>query len=187
MTIRPIIFSAPMVCALLAGRKTQTRRLASSPLARTEPGDLLYVREAWACHWSTDNQRPSEIDPELWSVRYLADDTIRPAARDGGSALLEQCKRGRPSIHMPRWCSRITLEVHAVTTEPLRAISEADAMAEGVQLKGVWASYRDAFGSLWGVLHDKEGERWGDNPEVVALTFSVLPYNVDKLPAGAIG
>jgi hypothetical protein len=206
MTDRPIIFSAPMVRALLAGRKTQTRRLATSPLARCAIGDRLYVREAWASFWATENQKPREIDPELWSIRYLADDHVRPAGRDGSLARPEQCKPGRPSIHMPRWASRLTLVVEGVRTEPLQAISEDDAWAEGV-CQAVEDAGRTAFGEscsdemrrmivtsiigsgatayrwLWESLHDKEGQRWEDNPEVLVLTFSVQHGNIDRIAA----
>ena len=125
MTDRPIIFSAPMVSALLDGRKSQTRRLlkpqpkpfrSAGPFYRPfpvqsprlhqcllgdyvhttvevpfAPGDRLWVKETWACHWATDDQKPSDIDPALWSVRYFADDHVRPAARVATLAPLEQC------------------------------------------------------------------------------------------------
>ncbi len=196
MTDRPIIFSAPMVRALLAGRKTQTRRLASSPLARCAAGDRLWVREAWACHWATDDQKPRDIDPALWSVRYLADDVIRPASCDGSTALLEQCRRGRPSIFMPRWASRVTLVVEAVRVEQLQAIGEKDAEAEGcvklratgraVEQQGdqhfgtVWPTCRAWYADLWDSLHPV-GQRWDDGPAVTALTFRVVRGNIDQV------
>ncbi|WP_298164999.1 hypothetical protein [Novosphingobium sp.] len=189
MTTKGIIFSAPMVRALLAGTKTQTRRLLTSarvfgtphapaftlkgeamvralqgadrfrhlggdgwlweadafewqaPAERTgwmahigyAPGDRLYVREAWACHWATNDQKPRDIDPTLWSVRYAADEHIRPAAKDGSRALPKQFTKGRPSIHMPRWASRLWLDVTEVRVQRLQDISEADAIAEGIE------------------------------------------------------
>ena len=193
MTDRPIIFSAPMVRALLAGRKTQTRRLATSPLRRCEVGDRLYVREAWACHWAADDQQPRDIDPALWSVRYLCDDYVRPAERDRSLALADQCKRGRPSIHMPRWASRLTLIVEGAKVEPLGHMIEACAVAEGIYCErgegwtadgaGWFASPKIAFHGLWDSLHTAEGERWQDNPDVVALTFRVVRGNIDQVTA----
>jgi hypothetical protein len=213
MSDRPIIFSAPMVRALLEGRKTQTRRLAWRPLpplppgqvdAREEcpapwqyvqPGDRLWVREAWATHWANDNLAPSAISPMHWSVRYLADDHVR-RARDGSLAAVGQCKKGRPSIHMPRWASRITLHVEAVRVERLQDISEADARAEGVlyvpghgeiksaDLQEGFANYlncRMGFEVLWNSLHGPGA--WDANPEVVALTFTVAQRNIDHVAA----
>lgn len=146
MKERPILFSAPMVRAILDGRKTQTRRVVKQqprnradigsyghgfPFIRAEPknircpfgqpGDLLWVREAWAVGHGYDGFPPRAI-PELPFVKrhYLATE------ERGGL-------RWRPSIHMPRWASRITLEVVSVRVERLQEISEADAQAEGAQ------------------------------------------------------
>lgn len=200
-----------MVRALLAGTKTQTRRLVNSPLANAEPGDLLWVREAWACHWATDNQKPRDIDPELWSVRYLADDYIRPATHpeNGGTALLEQCKRGRPSIFMPLWASRLTLRVRELKEEALLDITEADILAEGAPLDpnhrdgtvdgsqphmcliegaGSWAtqSPRAWYHRLWDSLHSKPGTTWADNPQIVACSFDTIAANVGDIHREAV-
>lgn len=197
MTIRPIIFSAPMVRALLEGRKTQTRRLASSPLAMVQPGDLLFVRENFRLDVAYDKRKPATC-PETAAVWF-----------DAGGRVGDGCKgKLRPCIHMPRWASRLTLEVHAKTVEPLQSISEGDILAEGAPLdpdhvdgtqdgsnphmcliegEGSWAtqSPRLWYHRLWDALHGPGS--WDDNPDVVALTFSVHHHNVDKLPAGAVG
>lgn len=185
MTDRPIIFAGPMVRALLAGRKTQTRRLATSPLARCAIGDRLYVREAWASFWATENQKPREIDPALWSIRYLADDHVRPAGRDGSLARPEQCKPGRPSIHMPRWASRLTLVVEGNRVEHLRDISPSDAIDEGWPGLGEGNQHLPVswYMNLWQSLHDQRGQRWEDNPEVLVLTFRVEHGNIDRIAA----
>ncbi|SKB32854.1 hypothetical protein [Sphingopyxis flava] len=173
MTDRPILFSAPMVRALIEGRKTKTRRIikpqppatvtSAGVISRSSegqtdewswlsgdprdidtwgfegdfktrfvPGDRLWVKETWACHWANDNLKPSEIIDDLWSVRYFANDYVRPAARDGSAATLDQFKKKRVAIFMPRWASRLTLTVTDVRVERLQACSEADALAEGV-------------------------------------------------------
>lgn len=177
-----ILFSAPMVLALLAGRKTQTRRLETSPLSRVQVGDRLWVRETFAFHWATNDQKPKDVDPEIWSVRYFADDYIRPAKSDGGSALLDQCKKKRPAIHMPRWASRITLEVTGKRVEFLQDITNADAIAEGIEPAGhrdrFWKAYagegapfaeaRDSYFSLWRSLHGSVPEL---GPKVLVLEF----------------
>jgi len=143
---RPILFSAPMVKALLAGTKTQTRRLlkdtgTAAPVeqpwehhdgqffscatdgtsaivqAYAEPGDRLWVRETFGCTDLTITDRARE------GVHYRATDDW-----PGNEGVWPW----RPSIFMRRWMSRITLEVTGVRVERLQDISEADARAEGI-------------------------------------------------------
>lgn len=132
-----------MVRALLAGSKTQTRRQLrnGSWLDPKEgvirmcsvangvtgsqtvgcpygvPGDRLWVREAWATHACFDHIPPRDLTAR--SIHYQADGQIKTG-------------KNRPGMFMPRWASRITLEVTAVRVELLQAISEADAIAEGI-------------------------------------------------------
>lgn len=151
MTEKPILFSAPMVRAILAGAKTQTRRvvkpqpsselLAEYARIRSErgsdrsdaqmltdcvpclygsPGTRLWVRETWG------NGALPGYPPTYF---YRADDVH--SHRDGWAT--PPGLKWRPSIHMPRAASRITLEVTGVRVERLQDISEADAMAEGIQ------------------------------------------------------
>lgn len=178
MTDRPIIFSEPMVRALLDGRKTQTRRLARSPLRHVQIGDRLYVREAFGicreCLYA--NPRAGINKPS----NCAACDTV--------------VARFTPSIHMPRSASRLTLMVEDVRFQRLHSITPGDAVAEGVeQIGGGWRDYRGgdavipfpdtAFKFLWDRLHHREGERWQDNPAIVALTFRVVRANIDGLTA----
>lgn len=191
MTIRPIIFSTPMAQALLAGRKTQTRRLASSPLRRVEVGDLLWVREAYRLSDLDDGLAPTNTNPNR-HVHY--------ESSTGGWGGSTGWGKLRPSIHMPRWASGITLEVTRVRFDRLQAISADDCLDEGVQPAGpdvgVYEKYRVVnpeaarrfesyarreFSKLWDTLHDKPGERWADNPMIVALTFKVHLANVDRV------
>jgi len=190
VTDRPIIFSAPMVRALLSGRKTQTRRLATSPLRKCLVGDRLYVREAWYAARSLDRTKPSLIPLDA-DIEHAA--TARSYAEIGLKG------RIRPGMHMPRWASRLTLIVEGVRVEPLQAISEADAIAEGVIedpdkgfcVPGVehpnrdfpWLSRstaRGMYGALWDTLHGPG--QWLGNPDVVALTFRVVLGNIDRPP-----
>jgi len=159
VTDLPIIFSAPMVRALLrevdhpGTGKTMTRRLAwlesadrrtkeytprRSPWHRVKPGDRLWVREVVACgacapskpsHWASGFWRREQGSPENPSGLWYAADDLAPAKTISD--------RGRwiPPIHMPRWASRLTLIVTATKIERLQQISEADAIAEGC--KGV--------------------------------------------------
>lgn len=154
---RPILFSGPMVKAILAGKKTQTRRLVKAPRG-SEPShagvdfgcpygqlfDRLWVRESWQCN---------HADQDRSKVNYRA---------DGRDRLL-----WTPSIHMPRWASRITLEVTDVRVQRLQDISEEDAKAEG-------AEGREAFASLWDAINGNRAS-WASNPWTWAIGFRVLP------------
>lgn len=182
----PIMFSAPMVRALLAGRKTQTRRMATSPLARAEPGDRLWVRESFR---GAAGYEAQGLPPAKWGNKptwYVADGDPDPARWWHLSA------RTRPAIHMPRWASRLTLVVTEVRRQRLQDISEADARAEGMPITwdgkpyepppasvDHWQGYaRASFFLLWGDLH---GPSLKDNPAVVALSFAVHRVNIDQM------
>lgn len=182
MVDRPAIFSGPMVCALLDGRKTQTRRLATSPLRRCKVGDRLWVREAWKTSALHDSAKPSKMAHDA-PIYFTAHDSLWPVARY------------RPGMHMPRWASRLTLIVEEVRFQVLHEIDEADSKAEGVrdpylgdsdppfEEQACMVSCRMQYRNLWKTLHGKEGQRWDDNPQVVALTFRVMRGNIDKLEA----
>ncbi|HEX9947366.1 MAG TPA: hypothetical protein VGA98_07495 [Allosphingosinicella sp.] len=199
MTDRPITYSAAMVLALLERRKTQTRRLATSPLRRCEPGDRLWVRENFR-HWQGSASRKTAV--------YAADGLWwdHGSGWQGKPEGISWCSPVTPSIHMPRWASRLTLLVEAVRVEPLQAISAADALAEGINtiqfypdegfplcdgyshLKNDGKSIlqptpQGAYENLWRLLHTKEGQRWEDNPDVLVLTFRVEAGNIDSLAA----
>lgn len=160
---RPILFSAPMVRAILAGTKTQTRRavkpqprrvdggvpFGDAPAwAHAEPGsmmmrcpygkrgDRLWVRETFA---RIDGQTQPWIETD-----YRA--TYKHGDRLGDTLGIK--KRWTPAIHMPRHASRITLEVIGVRVERLQDISEADCIAEGIEpYRGPlrWVRYMDAI------------------------------------------
>jgi hypothetical protein len=149
MTDRPIIFSAPMVNALLDGRKTQTRRMmpnqewlqqAYAPIvsgsriynysgedelsrARFAPGDRLWVRESWHAARSLDKIPPRDI-PRDADIEHAA--TARSYAEIGLKGKL------RPGIFLPRWASRLTLLLTDVRVQRLHEISEDDVYAERV-------------------------------------------------------
>lgn len=184
----PIIFSGPMVRLLLANRKDRTRRLSTSPLAKAEPADRLWVRETW-----------TDQDCCEGEALYRA-----TAIRDG---LLPEEKSElswRPSIHMPRWVNRITLIVEEKRFQRLQDITPVEMLREGayrlpdgsveefaVSLAaglvddGVVETIRDAWIALWNGLHDKPGQRWEDNPDIVELRFRVIASNIDAAPSAA--
>ena len=183
MTVRPIIFSGPMVNALLAGRKSQTRRLATSPLAKCQPGDLLYVRERLECRSSVPRLDDAATVELALCAFYAAGPDLQPAVhawpgkRPYGSI---------PSIHMPRALSRLTLEVTEVRRQRLRDISDGDALAEGIDGSVMFVSGQPVkrFGELWASLHGEAS--WEANPDVVAISFMVHRQNVDALLEGKV-
>lgn len=215
MTDRPIIFSAPMVRALLAGTKTQTRRL----LLRSHPKfpdhnqirtDVLAFDPARPAAWYWDGiyDRVGASYPiryalgdRLW-VReaYAKDDLIDTGARYVATDAISDLRRKYPSIHMPRWASRLTLTVTEVRVQRLQEISEDDAQAEGCLMDPEpdenghrmpaeiaherggdvgWDSARDWYADLWDSLHGPGA--WEVNPWVVAVSFTVAKGNIDQL------
>ena len=188
---RPILFSAEMVRAILGGRKTQTRRVGkpvrhpdlgnmydigalaleheprhvierACPYGR--PGDRLWVREAWSTHSCFDRMSPSALTAR--SIHYWADGEIVTGKR-------------RSSIHMPRWASRILLEVVSVRVERLGAISKADCIAEGCAGgHGAIPGYAYAatpiehYRALWDSINGTGS--WDKSPWVWAVEFCVL-------------
>jgi hypothetical protein len=211
----PIRYLAPMVRAVLDGSKTQTRRIvkdqsdmefdANDPTyglywrsyateAHGEdakvccpygnPGDRQWVQEAWRVSSAHDDLPPSKL-PSGLTVEYLAD----------GPGMFEG--RTRPSIYMPRWASRITLQITDVRVMRLQDISEADAQAEGIaelplqagQPGARWSadptqpalhgrSPIDAFQRLWESIYGRSSEL--DNPIVWAIS-SQLIHSVNPL------
>lgn len=208
MSGHPIIFSAPMVRALIAGRKTMTRRLAMvertnplgkdgpmptkalrpSPWQRVQPGDRLWVREAFAPRLDLDETDGDERRRRYALYRADRDDAVRDPMH-----WHPYSGKWTPPIHMPRWASRITLVVTAARVEPLQAITEADARAEGLEwvaptwgVSGIAESWnadpRLAFAELWDTLHEPP-DGWANDPAVVALSYTVHRCNIDAMPA----
>ncbi|QPI73894.1 hypothetical protein [Sphingobium sp. Cam5-1] len=247
MADRPILFSAPMVRALLEGRKTQTRRILSkarvfatperpaftlkgehmsralqaasgfrhlhgdgwfwecdalewqAPATRTgvmahigyAVGDRLWVRETHGFnHYEYERGKAPKVRPDDLDdlhISYRADEYDREIR----SELLY-----RPSIFMPRWASRLTLTVTDVRVQRLQDCSEADALAEGIEARGVgslwgWIDYletnpnvtrhfadpRRSYASLWDSINGDGA--WDANPWVVAVSFDVRKGNID--------
>lgn len=196
MKTRPIPFSAPMVRSVEAGTKTQTRRAwRVQPPAGVQvayvpgetrcpygaPGDRLWVREAWRAPLAYELTPPRDIPPGT-PILYQAD----------GSGSLPHFTAGklRPAMFMPRWASRILLEITGVRVERLQAITEADAIAEGVMLNpslGLssvalpgWRHYGNehqqycetaavSFSTLWEQINGAES--WRANPWVWVVQF----------------
>ena len=162
MKEKPILFSGPMVKAILEGRKTQTRRVVSDQSSVTdicgggvEPtvwwpdtgrcpyggcGEYMWVRETWMLydkhesrHYLQDHKIPDSPNGLMPGSEGYWKRRIRYAATEKNPDPVNTWK-WRPGIHMPRWASRITLAITDVRVELLNDISEADARSEGIQV-----------------------------------------------------
>ncbi len=217
MKERPILFSAPMVRAILEGRKTQTRRVVKGCVEESgeyteqghmhglyprcpygQPGDRLWVRETFALentqeYDGTENM-PTDGRPiqrhDGWKLipRYRATEPdtqliIAECEND------EDAMRWTPSIFMPRWASRITLEIESVRVERLNDISQEDARAEGAEKEdtfnyslderarlglrdGSQWGYWNGYKLLWESINGKGS--WAINPFVWVVQFHKL-------------
>ena len=129
-----------------------------------EPGDRLWVREAWRTEIRNDYIAPRDLRPQS-AVYY--------EAGGGGEEEIPACAgKLRPSIHMPRWASRIDLEVIGVRVERLQDISEADAMAGGITGKDLFRAHGyapDAYRKLWESINGAGS--WDANPWVWVVEF----------------
>lgn len=190
MNQRGIIFSKPMVLALLADIKTQTRRklkfqpaneselpdLAACPYG--QPGDRLWVREAWRTLKEYDTKQPGEL-PRDTPLRYEADQHYNQLEFEPG--------RLRQGIFMPRWASRLELEITHVRLQRLQDTSASDAVAEGAQ--AVLGDTReedyladeededvlgplDLYRAVWESLHGAGS--WELNPWIWVVEFGSL-------------
>ncbi|MCZ9597546.1 MULTISPECIES: ASCH domain-containing protein [Klebsiella pneumoniae complex] len=227
MTERGMIFNSEMVRAILDGRKTQTRRpvkfpvhdknlgceLAGNELAGElsagnylnsafgKPGDRIWVRETWqAIHDYCDENGHVDERRYARSIPRHSGNYWHPVYEEawGNESREDREFPWRPSIHMPRWASRILLEITDVRVERLNAISEEDAQREGVHTE-VWDQtvvarnyaardeffqfwsedmphyvemnqlYRSSFRSLWESIYGEEG--WKANGWVWVIEF----------------
>jgi len=227
MKERPILFSAPMVRAILNGKKTQTRRVvkpqptlehvlrgwvkSSRPKGHEgktifakhdgtffqdhlyvrcpygDIGDRLWVRETWQGPLLEDSETnpaidwygPSHIEKYKSPAHcvYRADEVPTPEYVDIEDNL---CHGWKPSIHTPRWASRILLEITNVRLERLQDISEEDALAEGWPRRNLVSlgpqvhkdAARDWFADLWESIHGLDS--WYENPWVWVIEFKVI-------------
>ncbi len=197
----PVQFTLDMVRATQAGLKTQMRIVVDPqpdcgggwemhetdatgmwfkprsgpvyplvPCPLGKPGDRLWVQEIWAARHEYDHCSPTEIHPgtQIW---YKSDKQGDPLGGVG-------C--WRPASSMPRWASRLTLEVSSVRVGVLQGFSEVDAAAEGViedfrPVADKWdlcSLYRNAYRERWVSLHGKES--WDANPFVWVVEFSPI-------------
>lgn len=189
MKERPILFNGEMIRAILAGTKTQTRRIAKPPTGAVNPewfweinpahrenagllcpygvpGDRLWVRETWK---ALGDIEPCACKCPAPEVLYAATDAKKWMETGLGN--------WKPSIFMPRWASRLTLEVTAVRVERVQEISEYGAACEGAEpipdpLEPMDAgSYVQGFNRLWDSINGPRGFGWDVNPWVWVVEF----------------
>ena len=220
MKERPILFSAPMVRALLAGTKTQTRRILKSAHADDasvwrhhegntwesgiasgapgsfghgefvrcpygQPGDRLWARETHA-QFAVGNR--TGISPQCVAYRATCeDDGSFDYVNNGDEIMNLKITKWTPAIHMPRWATRITLEVTGVRVQRLQEIDGYDVIAEGIAPQSHYCGCEPcrmtcslcpatqtslclAYADLWDEIN---GDRapWSSNPWVWAITF----------------
>ena len=217
-TEKPILFSTELVQAILDGRKTQTRRVIkpqpdnkvnyveslkddwwefsqwypdgdgtlidNKKCPYGKPADELWVRETWQAlqHGSYEpfDCKPSQIPEQYADLRYKADEG-------------ETQYSWKPSIHMPRWASRIQLSVDDIRVERVQEITEEDAKAEGIE-RTEWkystspyrnyeyermkpghncSTARKSFQTLWDSINADRDYSWESNPWVWVVEFSI--------------
>lgn len=212
--IRPMLMNAPMVRAILDGSKTQTRRVLRlrppddcallevgpfHPQVVDRHGDFQPGAERFGVF--TVNGEWSFVSPhgqpgdQIWVretfQKFTDDGAILFRADPESAELMQELKRDqcleavwKPSIFMPRWASRITLEITGVRVERLQDISEADAIAEGIEnVGGLWKNYlpgngwtsklaiaENSYRSLWDAINGPES--WAANHWVWVVEFN---------------
>lgn len=213
MRERPILFNGPMVRAILAGNKLQTRRMKALEYFSRPENDP----DGWWCARISDGiaymvykQSPHERavrcpygqpGDRLWARETWAFGIHAMAAKrddEGpfvyaadGTTRGRLGDRWRPSIHMPRSACRLVVEITGMRVERLQAISEADACAEGIPSRGLQfydgrpATTKDAFESMWGEINGPAS--WQANPWVWVVAFEPVAHPKQHNDGGANG
>lgn len=197
MKARPILFSTPMVQALLGGSKTMTRRIVKPQPEHRENESVPNHYGTFFHGWNLDH---SAVNPSdywdycpygkpgdlLWVRESIVEDCSGSISFVGYKAGGQPCsiipwtasKSYAPSIHMPKKASRLTLEITGVVCERLQDISEEDAQAEGIDVPHIGCSVpSEKFAELWESINGDDS--WDKNPWVWVVKFKVHKVNVD--------
>lgn len=198
MKERPILFNGEMVRAILEGRKTQTRRVVKLPVY-----DPDYKCELAGCELNSESEHFDRICPygtpgdRLWVRETFTIDGGMVFYRADGEKAKDDNSPWTPSIHMPRWASRITLEVKSVRVERVQDITERESQLEGFvpdRCANCGYTYadclehgdhrlcsydaplpaRNTFSKLWDSINTQRGYSWESNPWVWAVEFEVI-------------
>lgn len=202
MKERPILFSGDMVRAILDGRKTQTRRVIKytfHPVTR-EPAGAVHPAKisGWVAWYPSDAEGLAEftrqqynygfecpygtIGDRLWVretwFQWFEETIYRATETEENITWLEKhktpSKQWRPSIFMPRWASRITLEITGVRVERVQDIHPVDCVNEGASMPDIYLSldtHIHRFQELWNSINAKRGYGWDTNPWVWVIEF----------------
>jgi hypothetical protein len=182
MKEHPILFSAPMILAILEGQKTMTRRVIKNNCPFVTGAYFDEETERW--YWTTGAEKdrtPADLclgkcpfgqtGDKLWVRETWQHNPYGGIVYRAGSGIVDCDGRGWKSpIFMPRWASRITLEITAVRVERVQDITETDAWAEGIRTPNPVAG----FMLRWEDLNLKRGYGWSANPWVWTITFGRL-------------
>jgi len=204
MKDHPIILSTDMVKAILEDGKTQTRRILATTTKQwkgQQPLDILPMNtpDEWVGLMSRNPNKGLVFKCRYGQVGdrlYCREGFAYRDKPEGESLVVYRADQvlghyqWRPSIHMPRWASRITLEITEVRVERVQEISRNDAISEGVLFMGglidsePWCASVDdqepmkypqaAFGRLWDSYNAKRGYGWVTNPWVWVISFKVV-------------
>jgi hypothetical protein len=185
MKEHPILFSTEMVRAILDGRKTQTRRVIKPQPEEEIVGDMLQT-QIWYLDGDPDKMIHcpyGQVGDRLW-VRETFCQVCYKGDGEPDVCLKEDCERNpiafskcfckwTPSIFMPRWASRITLEITGIRVERVQEISPEDCLSEGIEKSNSddWKellSYQ--YADLWDSINGKK-HPWSSNPWVWCLEF----------------
>lgn len=222
MKERPILFSTPMVKAILAGHKTMTRRVVKQQPTNPPfsakfdddgflwwelnargnwltswqkcpygmPGDRLWVRETWCVGSKHNFTTPRDLPVRKMSVIYKSGGSCSnaPSGRwecdtwPAEGNIPDWSGPMRPSIFMPRWASRITLEIVCTRVERLQNISSEDAKHEGFEpcYYGGAVSAVEPFAVAWDRSYKKRGYSWSANPWVWVVSFRMIDALANK-------
>lgn len=222
---KPILFTGEMVRAILDGRKTQTRRVLKSAFPRHYPEPVLLVDDengtggffndpnCWGypcaedgvdmslADWANNLCPYGSIGGYLWvrenfCIADLGHGKLKTFYAADGDRIPDPWK---PSIHMPRKLSRITLQITDIRVQRVQDITEQDSLAEGITLPlpesyaidcaekicGA-AAMRSEFKRLWDSINGDRGYPWDLNPWVWAITFKPIMANIDDVLAGRL-
>ena len=171
--LKPILFKTEMVRAILAGRKTVTRRICKSDKPPCKAGDVLWVRETWdflPCVTCGERRDCPENHPgRMETADGLTDGCFLYRATDGDRPIFGTGHLWRPSMHMPKAAARIFLKVTSVRYQNIQDITDEEAKAEGL-------GDRREFVNLWITMTPKDRvarDGWAANPDVWVIRFEV--------------
>lgn len=196
MKERPILFNTEMVKAVLAGRKTQTRRVVKHD--HPHFGSVEKFNHVQGTIWEAIFDDSSginlccpygQVGDRFWiRETFYATHIDEKSTKDHGQIYYKADENPhvavswKPSIHMPRWASRINLEITNIRVERLKEISEEDAIKEGTTALTTYRDsdniekpdYKAGFQILWDMINEKRGYVWKANPWVWVVEFKVI-------------